>query len=116
MRTRNNILLSFLMMSVMTTGVFASTVITSTSVSTSATKKIAEKYSLKNISTFTFKTSTFKTLRPSLTFKGLTTTSTGITNKQSSYLKYNKGNISFVIPYKHKVILPRFKTPAPNQP
>jgi hypothetical protein len=34
----------------------------------------------------------------------------------SNYLKYNKGNISYVIPYRHKVILSKFKTPSPVQP
>lgn len=105
------------MIAIMSSGVYASTVITSTSSSSSsATKKLSEKYSLRNISAFSFKTSTFKTLRSSLTFKGLTTPSNGNSKKPSSYLKYNKGNISFVIPYQQKVILPRFKTPSPNQP
>jgi hypothetical protein len=48
-----------------------------------------------------------------LIFKGFSTTTT---DANSSYLKFNKGNISYVIPYRYKVVLPRFKTPSPVQP
>jgi hypothetical protein len=48
-----------------------------------------------------------------LEFKGLSAISNSST---AAYLKYNKGNISYVIPYRYKVILPRFKAPSRIQP
>ena len=77
-------------------------------------KNNAEKYSLRNLSALTHKTATFYNLKSSLVFKGLANTTSG--NSTSNYLKYNKGNISYVIPYRYKVVLPGFKTPAPVQP
>lgn len=76
-------------------------------------RKLLEKYSLKNIGNSTLKTATFNALKSSLIFKGFSTTTT---DANSSYLKFNKGNISYVIPYRYKVVLPRFKTPSPVQP
>ena len=75
------------------------------------TTTIAEKYSLKNIGTSSLKTSTFFTLRSSLEYKGM-----AAGNANTNYLKFNKGNISYVIPYRYKMVLPRFKTPSPTQP
>lgn len=100
-------------MAVVTSTVHASTIVTSTSDS----KKLTEKYSLKNLSSLSHKASTFHDLKSSLVYKGLSvhTNSNGST-KQSNYLKYNKGNITYVIPYRHKVILPKFKTPSPQNP
>lgn len=78
-------------------------------------KKLSEKYSLKNLSTLTHKTATFYTLKSSLEFKGIAGNyNTG--NANLNYLKYNKGNISYVIPYRYKVVLSRFKTPTAVQP
>ncbi len=74
-------------------------------------KKVTEKYSLRNLSALTHKTATFYTLKSSLVFKGITNSSTN-----SNFIKYNKGNISYVIPYRYKVVLSKFKTPAPVQP
>ena len=81
----------------------------------SDSKKVTEKYSLKNLSSLSHKTSTFHDLKSSLLYKGLsvsTTMTSGL--RQTNYLKYNKGNITYVIPYRHKVILPKFKTPSPQ--
>jgi hypothetical protein len=91
----------------------ASTIVSGTSDS----KKVTEKYSLKNLSSLSHKASTFRDLKSSLLYKGLSV-STNMTSGlgQSNYLKYNKGNITYVIPYRHKVILPRFKTPSPQHP
>lgn len=74
-------------------------------------KKVTEKYSLRNLSALTHKTATFYTLKSSLVFKGITNSSTN-----GNFIKYNKGNISYVIPYRHKVVLSKFKTPTPVQP
>ena len=59
------------------------------------------------------KIASFFTLKSSLEFKGLSTISN---SSHAAYLKYNKGNISYVIPYRYKVILPRFKAPSRIQP
>jgi hypothetical protein len=98
--------------------VASSTVNASTIVSgTSDSKKVSEKYSLKNLSSLSHKTSTFRDLKSSLLYKGLSVSMTSTANLgQTNYLKYNKGNITYVIPYRHKVILPRFKTPSPQHP
>lgn len=74
-------------------------------------KKVTEKYTLRNLSALTHKTATFYTLKSSLVFKGITNSSTN-----GNFIKYNKGNISYVIPYRHKVVLSKFKTPSPVQP
>ena len=100
-------------MTVVSTSVHASTIVTGTTES----KKVAEKYSLKNLSSLSHKTSTFRDLKSSLLYKGLSVSTTMTSGLgQSNYLKYNKGNITYVIPYRHKVILPRFKTPSPQHP
>lgn len=89
----------------------ASTVVLSSTELKSNATTIAEKYSLKNIGTASLKTSTFFTLRSSLEYKGMASG-----NANANYLKFNKGNISYVIPYRYKMVLPRFKTPSPTQP
>ena len=113
MRTLRNILTSVVFLTVVNSTVSASTIVSSTSES----KKVTEKYSLKNLSSLSHKASTFHDLKSRLLYKGLTVSTsmnTGI--GQTNYLKYNKGNITYVIPYRHKVILPRFKTPSPQRP
>ena len=113
MRTLRNILTSFVFITVVSSTVHASTIVSSTSES----KKVTEKYSLKNLSSLSHKASTFHDLKSSLLYKGLTvSTSMNAGLGQTNYLKYNKGNITFVIPYRHKVILPKFKTPSPQHP
>jgi hypothetical protein len=112
-RILQTILTSFVFITVVSTSVHASTIVSGTSDS----KKITEKYSLKNLSSLSHKASTFRDLKSSLLYKGLsvsTTLTSGL--GQTNYLKYNKGNITYVIPYRHKVILPRFKTPSPQHP
>ena len=113
MRILQTILASLVFITVVSSSVHASTIVSGTSDS----KKVTEKYSLKNLSSLSHKTSTFRDLKSSLLYKGLsvsTTVTSGL--GQSNYLKYNKGNITYVIPYRHKVILPRFKTPSPQHP
>jgi hypothetical protein len=112
-RILQTILTSFVFITVVSSSVHASTIVSGTSDS----KKITEKYSLKNLSSLSHKASTFRDLKSSLLYKGLsvsTTLTSGL--GQTNYLKYNKGNITYVIPYRHKVILPRFKTPSPQHP
>ena len=113
MRTLRTILTSFVFITVVTTTVHASTIVSSSSES----KKASEKYSLKNLSSLSHKVSTFHDLKSRLLYKGLSVSSSLNGGQgQTNYLKYNKGNITYVIPYRHKVILPRFKTPSPQQP
>ena len=113
MRTLRSILTSIVFITVVSSSVHASTIVSGTSES----KKVSEKYSLKNLSSLSHKASTFHDLKSSLLYKGLTiSTSLNGGLGQTNYLKYNKGNITYVIPYRHKVILPRFKTPSPQHP
>jgi hypothetical protein len=86
----------------------ASTIVTGTI----ETKKASEKYSLKNLSALTHKTASFATLRSNLEYKGFANTSSISNSMNANYLKYNKGNVSYVIPYHYKVILSKFKTPS----
>jgi len=112
-RTLRNILTSFVFVAVATNTLNASTVVSGTT----DARKVTEKYSLKNLSSLSHKASTFHDLKSSLLYKGLTVSTTMNTGLgQTNYLKYNKGNITYVIPYRHKVILPRFKTPSPQHP
>jgi len=106
-------LTSFVFITVVTTTVHASSIVSSSSES----KKASEKYSLKNLSSLSHKVSTFHDLKSRLIYKGLTVSSSlNGGQAQTNYLKYNKGNITYVIPYRHKVILPRFKAPSPQHP
>ena len=113
MRILQTILASLVFITVVSSSVHASTIV----IGTTESKKVTEQYSLKNLSSLSHKASTFRDLKSSLLYKGLsvsTTVTSGL--GQSNYLKYNKGNITYVIPYRHKVILPRFKTPSPQHP
>lgn len=113
MHTLKTILTSFVFITVVSSTVHASTIVSGTSDS----KKVTEKYSLKNLSSLSHKANTFHDLKSSLLYKGLSVSSSINTGLgQTNYLKYNKGNITYVIPYRHKVILPRFKTPSPQHP
>ncbi|MFM1963129.1 MAG: hypothetical protein RLZZ172_1974 [Bacteroidota bacterium] len=40
---------------------------------------------------------------------------TGAANSFNSVITYQKGNVKYVIPYKHKAILDKFKTPQKPQ-
>ena len=111
MRTFRNILFIGSLIVFLNSQSNASTVVSSSTELKSTTSSIAEKYSLRNIGTASLKTSTFFTLRSSLEYKGM-----AAGNANANYLKFNKGNISYVIPYRYKMVLPRFKTPSPTQP
>lgn len=113
MCTLRTILTSFVLVALVSTSANASTVV----IGKAESKKTTEKYSLKNLSSLNQRASTFQNLKSSLVYKGLTIHANlnGATNN-SSYLKYNKGNITYVIPYRYKMILPKFKTPSPQNP
>jgi hypothetical protein len=38
----------------------------------------------------------------------------GNNNEMNSMLRFDNGNSSFVVPYKFKVKVPKFKTPTPS--
>ena len=114
MRTIKNILISSCLTVVLllSESTYASTIVNGTI----ASKKMVEKYSLRNLGSLTHKTATFYTLKSSLEFKGVSTVSMNGSVNNSNYIKYNKGNISYVIPYRYKVVLSKFKTPSAVQP
>lgn len=113
MRILRTILTSFLTITVVCSTVNATSIVSGIIES----KKVTEKYSLKNLSSLNHKVSTFRDLKSSLLYKGLSvSTTTNASLGQTNYLKYNKGNITYVIPYRHKVILPKFKAPSPQHP
>lgn len=87
----------------------ASIILTTTNIEA---KKNTEKYSLKNLSALSYKTASFASLKASLEFKGFANTNSIYNVNSAAYLKYNKGNVSYIIPYHYKVILPKFKTPS----
>ena len=111
MRTFKQILFIGFMTVLINSQLHASTLVLSSTELKSSTASLVEKYSLKNIGSSSLKTSTFNTLRSSLEYKGMASG-----NANANYLKFNKGNISYVIPYRYKMVLPRFKTPTPTQP
>ena len=111
MRTIKNILFSAIFISLMLINMNAgASIIINTS--NLEAKKEVEKYSLKNLSALSHKTACFASLKSSLEFKGFSTNNSIYNANTAAYLKYNKGNVSYVIPYHYKVILPRFKTPS----
>ena len=110
MRTTKNILSVIALASILLVSIntYASVIVTGTI----ETKKTSDKFTLKNLNASTHKIATFATLKASLHFKGFG----GINSKESNksnvnYMMYNKGNISYVIPYHHNV-LSKFKTPT----
>ena len=111
MRTLKNIMFSFLFISLVLLNFnsSASIIVTTTNLES---KKEVEKYSLKNLNALSHKTATFATLKASLEYKGFSNTNSIYNTNTAAYLKYNKGNISYVIPYHYKVILPKFKAPS----
>lgn len=65
--------------------------------------KLSKNYSLTSLRTSTFQFRSFYQAEPN----------SG--NGVSSYLSLQKGNITYVYPYKYKVKVPRFATPKPPQ-
>lgn len=112
MRTIKNIFLSVLFTLLFSESANAISIVISSNEYKNDAKTIAEKYSLKNLGTLAHKTTTFYHLKSSLTFKGMNTN----TIANSNYLKFNKGNISYVIPYRHNLVLSKFKTPSQVRP
>jgi hypothetical protein len=78
-------------------------------------KNKGNKYSLKNLSLLSHRTLSLSTVKLNLLFKGSNivtqkTTPTGL--EINSLLYYNSGNTTYIMPYKFKVKVPKFKTPT----
>lgn len=88
---------------------------------TGITEKRAKdsKYTLKNMHHLSTKASSYSSLKYSLHLKNAPSVTTSTLKNDgvevSSMLRYDNGNTSFVYPYKFKVKVPKFKTPAPTQ-
>jgi len=74
------------------------------------------KYSLKNFNKNFYKKASPYSIRAGFAYKGTQIirqqpSTNGVTF--NSILRYEKGNTTYVYPYKHKVSVPKFKTPTP---
>jgi hypothetical protein len=77
------------------------------------------KYTLRNLSALSHKGLSFSSLKSNLQYKGAQPT---VSSKEtfsgvevSSLLRYDNGNTTYIYPYKFKVKVSKFKTPAPPQ-
>lgn len=78
-------------------------------------KNKGNKYSLKNLSFLSHRTLSLSTVKLNLQFKGndvLTQKATPTGLEVNSLLYYNSGNTTYIMPYKFKVKVPKFKTPT----
>lgn len=80
-------------------------------------KAKTSKYSLKNLGNLTNKGLSYSSLKYNLQFKGTQTlqrkeTESGL--EVSSMLRYDNGNTTYIYPYKFKVKVSKFRTPAPE--
>ncbi|TKK67004.1 hypothetical protein FC093_16025 [Ilyomonas limi] len=81
----------------------------------SADDRNKDKYSLKNLNKLS-KNYSLSSLRTStFQFKGFYQVEPNSGNPANSYLSLQRGNITYVYPYKYKVKVPRFATPTPPQ-
>ncbi|MCY7421323.1 MAG: hypothetical protein LH478_06215 [Chitinophagaceae bacterium] len=74
------------------------------------------KYSLKNFNKNFYKTASPFSLRSTFQYKGtqiLSMQKDDNTTTYQSIMRFEKGNTTYIYPYKHKVSFPRFKAPAP---
>lgn len=69
--------------------------------------KLAKNYSLSSLHLNRLNSTEFTPLSP-------TTGTDGVQN--NSFVSVQKGNTTYVFPYKYKIKVPRFKTPTPPQP
>ena len=73
------------------------------------------KFSLKNISKYSHKSFSMSLLRTNMQNKGITSLNSTSTNSDfNSYIKIFDGNKTYVMPYKLKLKVPKFKTPSPT--
>lgn len=83
----------------------------------SSEKKSSKMFSLKNFNKNFCKGITAFSLKSNYTFKGFhvfgQTKSAHGEVFLNSMMRYNNGNTTYIYPYKHKVVVPKFKTPSP---
>lgn len=74
------------------------------------------KYSLKNFNKNFYKSASPFSLRSTFQYKGTQVLSIHRDDNSTTYqsiMRFEKGNTTYIYPYKHKVSLPKFKAPAP---
>ncbi|MFY8003186.1 MAG: hypothetical protein ACOVNR_00015, partial [Chitinophagaceae bacterium] len=78
-----------------------------------------KRYSLSNLnSRFARKSISLYSLKSSLTFRGSSFSLNdsplpSASNEFRSIMQYERGNTTYILPYKVKIQVPRFKTPSP---
>jgi hypothetical protein len=79
-------------------------------------KSKASKYSLKNINFYANKSYSLSLYRTNLMYRGSLSISPTTINSNgfNSFMQIEKGNTTYIMPYKLKVKAPKFKTPSPN--
>lgn len=82
-----------------------------------AEKKSSNLYSLKNFNRNFYRNASHFSLRACFDYKGVRFLSQ---KKEAngditinSLMRFEKGNTTYIYPYTHKIIVPKFKTPAP---
>lgn len=82
-----------------------------------SSKKSGNLYSLKSFNRNYYKYSIGFSLRSGFEFKGTRFLSqkkeTNGDITMVSMMRYEKGNTTYIYPYSHKIVVPKFKTPAP---
>lgn len=79
-------------------------------------EKSKNKYSLKDFNKHFYKNASPYSLRAGYQFKGSQIVSLNRDENSvqvNSMMRFEKGNTTYIYPYKHKVVVPKFKTPAP---
>ncbi len=92
--------------------VFASFTTSGSSGSAGKNKGVTSNYTLKNLSKYSNKNLTFNTIRYNTRLKATDFTHT---QNGNSTVQMSNGNTTFILPYKVKIKVPKFKTPTrPN--
>ena len=71
------------------------------------------KYSLKNLGLHSHKFVSISYLKSDLLFSGSQVLNNKKTTEMNSLMQFDRGNTTYVFPYKFKVKVPKFKTPTP---
>lgn len=78
-------------------------------------KAKSNKYSLKNLSRYSQKSFSMSLLRTNMQYKGFLSVEPKSNNAEyNSFMQIDRGNTTYVLPYKMKLKAPKFKTPSPN--
>jgi hypothetical protein len=75
------------------------------------------KFTLKNLNLLNSKSLSYSSLKSTMQYKSIQTIGLqlkGSNNEMNSMLRFDNGNSSFIVPYKFKVKVPKFKTPTPS--